>query len=114
MLCEKKMTAPPNLTKFAGTGLEEVNVPGQAYLRDALTSCTDPLKAIETFQLENGILLPSLRPMLPLLDLHGVRRLDFHTSVLEELRDKLVSHINELGAKAGRERDKKLKELLAK
>lgn len=65
-------------------------------------------------QLENGILLPSLRPMLPLLDLHGVRRLDFHTSVLEELREKLVSHINELGAKEGRERDKKLKELLAK
>lgn len=52
--------------------------------------------------------------MLPLLDLHGVRRLDFHTSVLEELRDKLVTHINELGAKEGRDRDKKLKELLVK
>lgn len=39
-----------NAPKFSGTGLEEVNVPGQAYLRDALTSCTDPLKAIETFQ----------------------------------------------------------------
>lgn len=64
--------------------------------------------------MENGILLPSLRPMLPLLDLHGVRRLDFHTSVLEELRDKLVVRINELGAKEGRERDKKLKELLTK
>lgn len=69
---------------------------------------------ISTLQLENGILLPSLRPMLPLLDLHGVRRLDFHTSVLEELRDKLVAHINEVGAKEGRERDKKLKELLVK
>lgn len=52
--------------------------------------------------------------MLPLLDLHGVRRLDFHTSVLEELREKLVAHINELGNKEGRERDKKLKELLTK
>lgn len=41
------MTAPP---KFTGTGLEEVNIPGQAYLREALTSCTDPLKAIESFQ----------------------------------------------------------------
>ncbi|XP_055600900.1 negative elongation factor B [Uranotaenia lowii] len=105
------MSAPP---KFAGTGLEEVNVPGQAYLRDALSCCDDPLKAIENFQLENGILLPSLRPMLPLLDLHGVRRLDFHTSVLEELRDKLIAHINEVGAKEGRERDRKLKELLVK
>ncbi|CAG9123885.1 hypothetical protein JYU34_014377 [Plutella xylostella] len=102
-------------SKLPGTGLEDVGVPGQSYLRDALTSCTDPLKAIEEFQLENGILLPSLRPMLPLLDLHGVRRLDFHTSVLEELRDKLTSHINELGAKdAPKENDKKLKELLAK
>lgn len=59
-------------------------------------------------------MLPSLRPMLPLLDLHGVRRLDFHTSVLEELREKLVAHINELGQKEGRDRDKKLKELLTK
>lgn len=99
---------------MVGTGLEEIGVPGQAYLREALTSCTDPLKAIEEFQLENGILLPSLRQMLPLLDLHGVRRLDFHTSVLEELRDKLVSHINEVGQTEGRERDKKLKELLIK
>lgn len=62
--------------------------------------------------------MPSLRPMLPLLDLHGVRRLDFHTSVLEELREKLVSRINELGEslnnKEGREKDKKLKEQLTK
>jgi hypothetical protein len=40
-------------------------------------------------QLENGVLLPSLRLMLPLLDLHGVRRLDFHTSVLEVCTDPL-------------------------
>ncbi|KAK9718156.1 Cofactor of BRCA1 (COBRA1) [Popillia japonica] len=52
--------------------------------------------------------------MLPLLDLHGVRRLDFHTSVVEALRDKLVQHINEIGQKEGKERDKKLKELLNK
>lgn len=97
-----------------GTGLEEIGVPGQNYLRDALTSCTDPLKAIEEFQHDNGILLPSLRQMLPLLDLHGVRRLDFHTSVLEELRDRLVSHIETIGQNQGRERDRKLKELLNK
>ncbi|CAK1551475.1 unnamed protein product [Leptosia nina] len=100
--------------KFLGTGLDDVSVPGQHFLRDALTSCTDPLKAIEEFQLENGILLPSLRPMLPLLDLHGVRRLDFHTSVLEELRDKMIEHINTLGKKDGKGNEKKLKELLAK
>lgn len=35
-----------------GTGLEEVGIAGQAYLRDALTSCTDPLQAIEEFQVD--------------------------------------------------------------
>ncbi|KAI5730383.1 hypothetical protein M8J76_013013 [Diaphorina citri] len=96
------------------SGLEESGIPGQNFLREALTSCTDPLKAIEEFQLDNGILLPSLRQMLPLLDLHGVRRLDFHNSVLEELRDKLVSHIKEIGQKEGRDRDRKLNEMLKK
>lgn len=35
-----------------GNGLEELGIPGQVYLRDALTSCTDPLKAIEGFQVK--------------------------------------------------------------
>nr|CAG4640717.1 EOG090X0363 [Eulimnadia texana] len=95
-------------------GLEVLGVPGRQYLRESLTSCSDPLQAIEEFQVENGILLPSLRPMMPLLDLHGVKRLDFHNSVMESLREKLLSQIAELGQKEGRERDKKLKELLVK
>lgn len=41
------MSEAPNKN---GTGLEDVNIPGQAFLREALTSCTDPLKAIESFQ----------------------------------------------------------------
>nr|CAG4643811.1 EOG090X0363 [Lepidurus arcticus] len=102
-------TAPPG-----PVGLEVLGIPGRDYLREALTSCSDPLQAIEEFQVENGILLPSLRPMMPLLDLHGVRRLDFHTSVMEELRDKLVSQIAELSQKEGKDKDKKLKELLSK
>lgn len=36
-----------------GNGLEDLGIPGQVYLRDALTSCTDPLKAIEGFQVKN-------------------------------------------------------------
>jgi negative elongation factor B len=65
------------------SGLEVLGIPGGTFLREALTSCSDPLQAIEEFQVENGILLPSLRPMMPLLDLHGVKRLDFHISVME-------------------------------
>ncbi|KAK4294919.1 hypothetical protein Pmani_032489 [Petrolisthes manimaculis] len=99
---------------MAGFGLEEIGIPGGVYLKESLTHCTDPLKAIEEFQVENGILLPSLRPMLHLLDLHGVKRLDFHNSIMEELRDKLISQITELGKREGRERDRKLKELLTK
>merc|ERR1712110_133977 len=98
-------------------GLEEIGIPGRDYLKEALTSCTDPLKAIEDFQVENGILLPSLRPMLPLLDLHGIKRLDFHNSVLEDLRDKLISQIKRINVTLKndpKEKEKKLKELLVK
>lgn len=53
--------------------------------------------------------------MLPLLDLHMIPRLDFHTSILEELREKLIQQINEMNTKGEvKERDKKLKELLNK
>lgn len=34
----------------SGNGLDDLGIPGQISLRDALTSCTDPLKAIEEFQ----------------------------------------------------------------
>ncbi|XP_020285501.1 negative elongation factor B [Pseudomyrmex gracilis] len=101
----------------SSNGLENIDIHGQEFLRDALTSCTDPLKAIEEIQLQHGILLPSLRPMLPLLDLHGVRRLDFHASVLEELREKLIKRINEIGterADKGASGDRRLKDLLSK
>lgn len=70
-------------TSTSASGLEILGIPGGTFLREALTSCSDPLQAIEEFQVENGILLPSLRPMMPLLDLHGVKRLDFHISVME-------------------------------
>ena len=87
------------MSSGGGFGLEEIGIPGRDFLREALTSCTDPLKAIEDFQIENGILLPSLRPMLPLLDLHGIKRLDFHNSVLEDLREKLITQIAAIGKK---------------
>ena len=51
------------------------------------------------FQEQNGILLPSLKPALPFLDLHGVERHDFHLSVMEQLRDRLVQRVGELAVK---------------
>jgi len=37
-------------TQVSGFGLEEIGIPGRDYLREALTNCSDPLKAIEEFQ----------------------------------------------------------------
>lgn len=42
------------------SGLEESGIPGQNFLREALTSCTDPLKAIEEFQVSIIIKLVKL------------------------------------------------------
>jgi len=44
-----------------GNGLEDLGIPGQVYLRDALTSCTDPLKAIEGFQVKGQRTMASLK-----------------------------------------------------
>lgn len=41
----------------SSNGLEDLEIPGQVYLRDALTSCTDPLKAIEQFQVNKTYIL---------------------------------------------------------
>ncbi|CAH1787231.1 unnamed protein product [Owenia fusiformis] len=96
------------------SNLEELGFPGSAALRDALTSCADPLQAIETFQVENGILLPSLRPSLPFLDLHGVKRLEFHTSIMEELRERLIQQVTTLSQNESKGNQKILNELLEK
>lgn len=95
-------------------GLEELGIPGGEFLRESLTNCADPLAAIEEFQTDNGILLPSLRPALPFVDLHDIKRLDFHSSVLEELRERLVQQISDVASGDNEERYKKLESLLEK
>ena len=57
--------------------------------------------------------------MLPLLDLHNVRRLEFHSSIVEELKEKLMKRVTELGrrdvaVKQRTENEKRLKDLLDK
>ena len=47
--------------------LEDMGIAGRTFLQEALTNTTDPLGAIEEFQQENSILLPSLQPALPFL-----------------------------------------------
>lgn len=79
------------------SGLEILNIPGPDALRETLTNSTDPLKSIEDFQRANGILLPSLGPALPFLDLHGMERREFHQTILNEIQDKLIGMIDKLG-----------------
>ncbi|CAG2207152.1 COBRA1 [Mytilus edulis] len=84
---------------YLAVWIEDLGIPGGDYLRESLTNCSDPLAAIEEFQTENGILLPSLRPALPFLDLFEIKRLDFHNSVLEELSENLTNRIAELATR---------------
>ncbi|NXT29876.1 NELFB factor, partial [Syrrhaptes paradoxus] len=96
-------------------GLQELGVANGEDLKDTLTNCTEPLKAIEQFQTENGVLLPSLQSALPFLDLHGTPRLEFHQSVFDELREKLLERISAIALEGKvEERYKKLEDLLEK
>ena len=62
-------------------GLEAIGLQNNQHLKNALINCDDPLKAISDFQEENSIQLPTLKPALNLLDLHKIKRLDFHLSI---------------------------------
>uniref|UniRef100_A0A8C0JBT0 Negative elongation factor complex member B n=1 Tax=Chelonoidis abingdonii TaxID=106734 RepID=A0A8C0JBT0_CHEAB len=96
-------------------GLQELGVANGEDLKETLTNCTEPLKAIEQFQTENGVLLPSLQSALPFLDLHGTPRLEFHQSVFDELREKLLERVSAIASEGKvEERYKKLEDLLEK
>ncbi|XP_029468517.1 negative elongation factor B [Rhinatrema bivittatum] len=96
-------------------GLPELGVANGEDLKETLTNCTEPLKAIEQFQTENGVLLPSLQSALPFLDLHSIPRLEFHQTVFDELREKLLERVSAI-ASEGKDEDRysKLEELLEK
>lgn len=97
------------------SGLQELGIASGDELKETLTNCAEPLKAIDQFQIENGILLPSLQSALPFLDLHSIPRLEFHQSVFDELRDKLLDKVATI-ASEGKDGDRynKLEDLLGK
>ncbi|KAK3748650.1 hypothetical protein QZH41_015350 [Actinostola sp. cb2023] len=86
-------------------GFERAGLPGCEFIRQSLTNSTDLAAAIENFQHDNGVLLPSLQSALPFLDLHGVGRLEFHTSVMDHLKETVLQKIKTL-------EEPKLKEIL--
>lgn len=100
-------------------GLDALNIQDSQHLKNSLINCDDPLKAISDFQDENSILLPTLKSALNLLDLHNVKRLEFHASIADELKDNLIKRIEELtGSVHSKEQHaddlRKLEELLEK
>ncbi|XP_038550966.1 negative elongation factor B-like [Micropterus salmoides] len=95
-------------------GLPELGISNGEDLKETLTNCTEPLKAIDQFQMENGILLPTLQSALPFLDLHGTPRLEFHQSVFDELREKLMERVATIAEGKDEDRYGKLEELLEK
>lgn len=73
-------------------------VPGQTWLRLRSLATKSPRADPLLPQTENGVLLPSLQSALPFLDLHGTPRLEFHQSVFDELRDKLLERVSAIAS----------------
>ena len=80
-------------------GFDEAGLSGSEYVREGLVNCNESTLAmfLETFQQDNSILLPSLQQALPLLDLHSIPRYEFHHTVMENLREKLLSRFEVIG-----------------
>lgn len=78
------------------TGFGALNIQDSNHLKYSLLNSDDPLKVISEFQEENSISLPSLKPALNLLDLHGIKRLDFHSSIADELKEQLIKKVEQL------------------
>lgn len=99
-------------------GLQALGLQNNQHLKNSLISCDDPLKAISDFQEENSIHLPTLKPALNLLDLHGLKRLDFHLSIADELKEHLIKRVEELASSIAKDHSsedlKKLEDLLDK
>ncbi|VDN01221.1 unnamed protein product [Thelazia callipaeda] len=79
------------------TDLENQNIDGCKKLRHLLMTCADPIATIKDFQERNSIRLPTLYPALRLLDLHGIRRSEFHEVAVGDISELLIEKIRELG-----------------
>eukprot|EP01133_Synstelium_polycarpum_P007360 gene7360-8573_t len=70
---------------------------GAEKILTSLSQTTQPIAVIEEFQTANGLSrtnMPSVHPALKLLDLHQVGRSGLYTSLLQCLRDDLLTRIN--------------------
>ncbi|XP_055335353.1 negative elongation factor B-like [Paramacrobiotus metropolitanus] len=106
----------PDTIKNTVNSLEEVfGRRGPKFLHKALTTCQDPQEMLQQFRDEEGVLVPTLKPAVQLLDLLDVSRLHFHTRSAEQLRQELIERISSVAKDAKKDTNKKrLDELLDK
>uniref|UniRef100_A0A914EBH3 Negative elongation factor B n=1 Tax=Acrobeloides nanus TaxID=290746 RepID=A0A914EBH3_9BILA len=104
------MSTAPSYTKE----LENYGIPGPSALRDLLTSSNNLPETIKEFQAANSIQLPSLKPVMKLLDLHNIRRTEYHELVVHELTDKILLKLRALGEKRTPDSVRKLERQLEK
>lgn len=78
--------------------IEEIGISGKITLQCVLNEDfkRKSFAGIQKFQDENGILLPQLKTMFPLLNLLGIKNIDFNQSVMELLREKLIERIEDI------------------
>ncbi|EPY86082.1 negative elongation factor B isoform 1 [Camelus ferus] len=119
--CRLKSPCPPafsmSRSPLLASWVSSSCTPGPAayHVEDCYNSRFPSVPGVLIQGTENGVLLPSLQSALPFLDLHGTPRLEFHQSVFDELRDKLLERVSAIASEGkAEERYKKLEDLLEK
>lgn len=94
--------------------LENHGIDGSFRLKHLLTTCSDPIETIKEFQERNSIKLATLKSALKLLDLHNIRRTEFHEMVIADMTERLLTKLRAVGASGTKESSIKLEQQLEK
>ncbi|PAV85270.1 hypothetical protein WR25_26199 isoform A [Diploscapter pachys] len=97
--------------------LELLGIAGPVKIKQVLSKTRKVntlINAVEKFQEDNGVQIDSLPPALQILDLHDIKRLEFHESAVAELTECLTFRIKSLGEKGTPESIHKLEQQLEK
>ncbi|GAU97895.1 hypothetical protein RvY_09118 [Ramazzottius varieornatus] len=113
----KKRNEAPQPTQLVNgkNNLEDVyGLRGSRYLHSELTTCNDPQVMLEQFRIDEGVLVPTLKPAVALLDLMDITRSDFHHSCVSKLKQELLDKIAVLSKQQTAGKSKPLDQLLDK
>ncbi|CAD5226123.1 unnamed protein product [Bursaphelenchus okinawaensis] len=94
--------------------MDSLGIVPPSNLRDRLLNAPDLKEEIRKFQAENQIPIPSITPVLKILDLHNVKRNELNEQVLDVMSGKLLDKIKDIAHKKAPNDVKKLEDLLDK